>query len=143
MIGKRVCASVLVAAIFGASTAAAQDSFVARLSTVPIDTRTQAQTTGHGEARASLDGNRLTIEGSFEGLQGPATIAQLHEGLATGVRGEAIHDLTVTHAPAGDVSATIRLSNREAAALRAGRLYVQIHSEAAPEGNLWGWLLES
>jgi hypothetical protein len=22
-----------------------------------------------------------------------------------------------------------------------GRFYIQLHSEKAPEGNLWGWLL--
>lgn len=141
MTGKAACAALLVAALW-ATTAAAQDTFAARLSTVPIDTRTQAQTTGSGHATAMLDGNRLTIEGSFEGLQGAATVAWLHQGLATGVRGEPIHELTVTQAPAGQVSATVRLSNREVTALRAGRLYLQIHSETAPDGNLWGWLLE-
>jgi hypothetical protein len=25
--------------------------------------------------------------------------------------------------------------------LAAGRYYVQVQSEKAPEGNLWGWLL--
>jgi hypothetical protein len=25
--------------------------------------------------------------------------------------------------------------------LAAGRLYVQLHSQKAPDGNLWGWLL--
>ena len=27
------------------------------------------------------------------------------------------------------------------AALRQGRVYVQVNSQKAPEGNLWGWLL--
>jgi hypothetical protein len=26
-------------------------------------------------------------------------------------------------------------------ALKAGRFYIQLHSERAPDGNLWGWLL--
>jgi hypothetical protein len=26
--------------------------------------------------------------------------------------------------------------------LRKGMVYVQIHSEGAPDGNLWGWLLK-
>jgi hypothetical protein len=25
--------------------------------------------------------------------------------------------------------------------LRQGRMYLQLHSESAPDGNLWGWLL--
>jgi len=25
--------------------------------------------------------------------------------------------------------------------LEKGRFYVQLHSEKAPDGNLWGWLL--
>jgi hypothetical protein len=35
----------------------------------------------------------------------------------------------------------VELSSRQANALRAGQLYIQIDSESAPEGNLWGWLL--
>ena len=37
---------------------------------------------------------------------------------------------------------TVRgLTPDQIADLRAGRLYVQIQSERAPDGNLWGWLL--
>jgi len=25
--------------------------------------------------------------------------------------------------------------------LRQGQIYLQIHSETAPDGNLWGWLI--
>lgn len=120
----------------------AQDvAFEARLSTVPISPREQATTTGSGHAQAELDGRRLSVQGRFEGLQGPATEARLHMGIATGVRGEAIHELEVEQARAGAVSGTVELSRAEAQALRDGRVYIQIHSSSAPDGNLWGWLL--
>jgi hypothetical protein len=129
-----------LAAAVGA--AAQQRHFATRLSVVPIDFRTQAVTTGSGSVDADLDGNRLTLRGSFDGLQGAATAARLHEGLATGVRGPAIYELTVTNATQGDIRGSLELTTRQVEALRAGRLYVQVHSESAPEGNLWGWLLE-
>lgn len=119
-----------------------QRHFAARLSTVPIDPRTQASTTGQGSVEADLSGRRLTIRGSFTGLQGPANAARLHMGPATGVRGPAIYELTITKANEGDVRGSLELSEQQAEALRAGRVYLQIHSESAPEGNLWGWLLE-
>ena len=46
----------------------------------------------------------------------------------------------VTLATSGMVTGSVRLDNRQLDALRAGRVYIQIHSEAAPDGNLWGWL---
>jgi CHRD domain len=121
--------------------ASAQPGFNAHLSTVPIDSRSQAQITGHGMASASLTGRALSLSGSFEGLQGAASGAQLHMGPATGVRGPAILDIEVTHAANGTLSASLELDASQVEALRAGRLYVQIDSESAPEGNLWGWLL--
>jgi hypothetical protein len=121
---------------------AAAEEFNARLGRVPVDSRNQTAVTGLGHAHAELDGNRLTIEGEFSGLAGPATTANLHLGRAVGVRGNAIHALQLTPATAGKVSASLELSASEVAALHAGRLYVQIHSESAPDGNLWGWLLD-
>ena len=69
--------------------------FKVRLTPVPIEASTAAKTKGSGSATASLDGTTLTVNGSFAGLQGPATVAHLHEGAATGVRGAAIADFTV------------------------------------------------
>jgi hypothetical protein len=121
--------------------AAAQQNYSANLRRVPVDNRTQSMTTGQGDATAELDGSRLTVSGRFEGLQGPATIAELRLGAAVGARGPALETLVVDHAKQGSVSGTVRLSREALAALREGRLYIQIYSEAAPEGNLWGWLL--
>ena len=140
---KRIGTVAALAVLLGAGLVMAQsNSFRVRMTTVPIDPATQASVTGHGQAEALLDGRRLTISGEFEGLQGAATIAQLHMGIALGARGPSIHDLEVTRATEGSINATLQLSAREIDALRAGRLYVQIASESAPEGNLWGWLLQ-
>jgi hypothetical protein len=114
--------------------------FEARLSTVPIDASMQQDVTGQGSVTAELRGGELVVSGSFEGLQGPATAARLHDGPVTGVRGQPIAELGVD-AGAGAIQGTVRLTPAQIEALRAGRLYVQLHSERAPDGNLWGWLL--
>jgi CHRD domain len=133
---------VAALAVLVLGQAAAQSVEInARLATVPIDARTEAAITGGGEVGARLDGQRLRIDGSFSGLQGAASAAQLHRGSARGVRGPAIHDLEVTPATQGSLQASIELSTADVDALRAGRLYVQIDSESAPDGNLWAWLI--
>jgi hypothetical protein len=126
------------AAIF---TAAAQDAFKIRLRPVPIEASTAANTIGAGEATATLAGTRLTLRGSFAGLKGAATVARLHQGAVMGVRGPAFADVTVPATAAGDFSAEIALTPAQVTALREGHVYLQIHSETAPDGNLWGWLL--
>ncbi len=74
-------------------------------------------------------------------MQSPATLAHVHQGVATGVRGPAIGDLTVSNAPGGSITGTLMLIPEQIENLRKGKLYIQIESEKAPDGNLWGWLL--
>jgi len=68
-------------------------------------------------------------------------MAQLHRSAVRGVRGPVVHDLTVSAGTSGSIGGTIDLAPAQIADLGAGRLYVQLHSEKAPDGNLWGWLL--
>jgi len=96
---------------------------------------------GSGSLKAILAGSKLTITGSFEGLRSPAIRASIHIGPQKGIRGPAVHDLSVTRDKAGSLSGSVDLTPSEIADLRDGRLYVQIDSERAPEGNLWGWVL--
>lgn len=96
---------------------------------------------GKGYGKATLAGNILTITGSFEGLISPATVARIHEGKVTGVRGPAIGDITIDQAVNGAISGKLNLTPEQLVSLRKGRLYMQIHSEKASDGNLWGWLL--
>jgi len=139
-----VIAACLVLASFTASvTAIAQSErhFEARLTPLPLDVQNRAQLTGGGSGSAELDGRRLRVTGSFAGMQAPATVAHLHLGPALGIRGGRVLDLEVDQAVAGNFSGDFMLSPEQVQALQDGRLYIQIHSEIAPGGNLWGWLL--
>ena len=122
--------------------AQAPETYKGRLAPVPVDAQLLPNTAGHGNASVALAGAKLTVSGTFEGLRGPATSAQLRRGLAIGVRGPALYDLTVTKAASGTISGSFDLTPEQIDGLRKGRLYVQIDSEKAPDGNLWGWLLK-
>ena len=102
----------------------------------------QATIGGSGTASAVLSGTKLTVSGSFEGLKSPATVARIHKSSVRGVRGPSVFDLTVTSGTSGTISGTIDLTAMQVRDLDKGLLYIQLHSEKAPEGNLWGWLLE-
>lgn len=115
-------------------------TYAGRLSPVPLTVAMQDTISGKGSVTAVLDGNRLTIAGTFSGLRSPATTARLHLA-PRGVRGPAIADLTVSRSPSGNINGVVALSDREREALDKSALYIQIQSEKAPEGNLWGWLL--
>ena len=134
------CIAALAGLVFGLA-ADAQQSFKVRLRPVPIEASTAAATTGAGEATAELAGTRLTVRGNFTGLKGAATVARLHQSAVMGVRGPAFADVTVTAAASGSVSGTVTLTPAQLEGLRQGHVYLQIHSESAPDGNLWGWLL--
>ena len=120
--------------------AQAPRTFTARLSPLPVEPSTVGKITGSGSVTAVLAGTRLTVKGTFAGLQGAATAARLHVA-PKGLRGPAMADLTVTQAASGTIGGEIMLTAVQADHFARNRVYVQIHSQAAPEGNLWGWLL--
>src|SRR5436305_588556 len=67
----------LVCVVVGLVSVSAQSSrtFKTRLSPVPIDVSMQANIAGSGSVTAVLNGTKLSITGTFEGLKSPATIA--------------------------------------------------------------------
>jgi hypothetical protein len=91
----------------------------------------------------TIDGNKLSIKGSFGGLASPATDAHICQGVGIGVECTCGSDLIVSKDVSGSVAGDITLSSKQVAALKAGQLYIVINSQKAPApaGNLWGWLL--
>ena len=129
-----------------ASVASAQDArvFGARLDWVPISGAERNDVSGRGFVTATLSRSRLSITGCFEGLPAAGMRASLHQGVATGARGPAIAELSITEAAAGVVAGNVDLSREQRAALLAGHLYIQLHAArgVAPDNAvLWGWLL--
>jgi hypothetical protein len=134
-------AAVLLAAAAGLAAQAPQ--YRARLSVMPLDIAMQSTMAGTGSVTATLKGTTLSITGTFSGLKTSATAVRLHRGPKMAMRGPAIGDLTATPGTSGTISGSVELTKAQIDDLAAGRLYVQLHSEKAPEGNLWGWLLSS
>jgi hypothetical protein len=134
--------TALAAHTAGAQNAPAGETFKARLSPVPIDATMMSTVAGSGALTATLAGKQLTITGTFEGLRSPATTAQIHRGIK-GIRGPVLLDLdlTISKAVKGTLSGSVELTPDQIVDIRNGRLYLQIQSERAPDGNLWGWLL--
>jgi hypothetical protein len=144
-IQNRLMRSILVGAmcmvVVVSAFAAQPEVFKARLSPLGVTMATVNTITGAGAVTATLDGTRLTIDVSFEGLTGSATAANIRRG-KKGIPGPVVFDLVIPKTSSGKFSATLELNAEQVADLQAGRLYLQIHSERAPDGSIRGWLLK-
>lgn len=112
-----------------------------RLAPVPMDVAMRSTVAGTGSATAVLKGTMLSVTGKFEGLRSPATAARLYIGPAMGIRGMPFADLMASRATDGTISGSVTLTADQVRALDKNRIYLQIASERAPDGNLWGWLV--
>jgi len=135
----RVVACLLLVA---AATVSAQAPITlkARLAPVPIDVAMQATITGRGAATATLTGTTLVLDGSYQGLVTPATTVRVYESARPGTRGTLVGEFASSGGTSGTFKGTVTLTADRVAAFARGLLYVQIQSEKAPDGNLWGWL---
>ena len=142
MHSRRIAAIVLVlcAGMAGGGNAAEQ-RFATRLTAVAYDGAMRANVQGDGQVSAILDGTKLTLSGRFTALPSAATTAKLYSGPGIGVPGDAILDVQLSGQADGTLSGIFILNRKQLAALRQGHVYVQVNSQRAPEGNLWGWLL--
>jgi hypothetical protein len=134
------CAALLAMSAISVS-AQGTKTYKARLAPVPMDASMAATVSGLGSATATLTGTTLTVSGTFDGLKSPATIAQIRKA-QRGVRGPVLFDLKVTpNGMGGTISGSVTLTPQQVTDLDKAWFYIQLHSEKAPDGNLWGWLL--
>src|SRR5687767_1487958 len=109
----RTLATAVALVVLAAQPGAQSAQYRARLSVVPIDIPMQAAIAGSGSVTATLKGSTLTITGTFAGLRTPATVARVHRGPRTAMRGPAIGDLTVTAATSGSITGSIELTKEQ------------------------------
>ena len=138
---KRALVIFLVGSAIGVTLEAqTARAYKARLSMVPIDIAMQATVAGSGTVTAQLTGSKLTIAGTFADLKTRATVARIHVA-PKGLRGPAVLDLQVDGDTRGTITGAFELTKAQLEDLTKSRFYIQLHSEKAPDGNLWGWLL--
>ena len=128
-----------LALIFSVSAVAQSETFRARLSPMPTTPQTVTTITGEGEVILTLNGNTLTVTGDFAGMNSAATMAHVHNG-PPAQPGPVVHQLEVTKMTGGKISAILELSDEQVTALRNNELYIQLHSETNPPGELRGWV---
>ena len=135
---------ILCAALLLLATPVLAASYEAELDPAPFDATNRADVINSiGNVSANLDGNTLTVKGTFSNFTSPATGGSFRIGLAKGVPGDAIGTLTVEHARQGSFSGTVKLNSAQLAALKRQALYIRIDSEKSPDGNVQGWLEEA
>lgn len=128
-----------LALLFSVSAVAQSDTYRARLSPMPTTPQTVTTITGEGEVILTLDGNTLTVSGNFTGMNSAATMAHVHNG-PPAQPGPVVHQLEITKMPAGEISAELELTDEQVMALKNNALYIQVHSETNPAGELRGWI---
>ena len=97
-------------------------------------------TTGRGSATATLDGSTLDYRVQYSGLSGPATGAHFHGPASAGQNA----GVQVNIGQAGLTSpleGEAQLTEQQVADLKAGRLYVNIHTAQNPGGEIRGQVL--
>ena len=134
-------AVALAALCFAADKPSANKKYQAYLSPMPHNDAMHPNFSGKGNAIATLSGDTMLLSGAFTGLASSATKGQVCLSLAPGIPGKPLFEFAVPSGVEGKVSASFKLDKDQTAALQKGQLYIQIHSEKAPDGNLWGWLL--
>ena len=138
-LGRKLPSILIVTFLLFVTNIQAQEVYRARLSPMPTTPQTVNTILGEGEVILTLNGNSLTVDGTFTGMSSAATGAHIHNG-PPAQPGPVIHTLEVSQATNGSVNGTISLTEEQVEALINNEFYIQIHSESNPPGELRGWV---
>lgn len=91
--------------------------------------------TGEGTFTYNTETKQLRFTITYRGLTGPATAGHIHGPAAPGTNAGVVVPFAVPETP---IVGTATLTDAQAAALIAGQLYVNIHTEANKGGEIRG-----
>jgi hypothetical protein len=139
---RRVLIAAAISAAFVTGASAATINYSAKLTgskEVPkIDTKGTGSFTGVYDTTAKTLNYTLT----FDNLSGPATAAHLH-GPATRTATAGVLAPLGDKNPTSPVTGTLTLNDDQAKALQRGRVYVNVHTQANPGGEIRGQVVHA
>ena len=100
-------------------------------------------TEASGSATVSISEGTLTVTGEFDGLSSPQVGGHVHMA-AAGATGEVLYPLNISAAEdglSGVFSLSVSLTPEQVTAYEAGELYLNIHTEMNPNGELRGQIV--
>jgi hypothetical protein len=128
-------AAAIAALTFGVSLAAAQDKFTATLTGAEEVPPVETSATGTADITWNADSKELSWTIEFSGLSGPATAAHFHGPAAPGENAGPVITIEDLESPSEGMAT---LTDEQAQQLAGGQWYVNIHTEANPDGEIRG-----
>jgi hypothetical protein len=136
---RRVLLAAALSAVFVSAASAATVSYTAKLSGSREIPKTDTKGTGKLDGTFNTNTKELKYTLTFDGLSGPATAAHFH-GPATGKESAGVIGPIGDKNPSSPVSGTVTLTDDQAKALQAGKIYANVHTAANPGGEIRGQL---
>jgi len=107
---------------------------------------TAVNSPGSGSAKATIDGTKLTVSGSFKDLSSNASAAHIHGPVKADGTGDVFCNLKVPAGTSGPIEGNAdanpcggkELTETQIADFEAGKFYVNIHSANHAAGELRG-----
>lgn len=136
---RRVFLAAALAVTFVSAASADTIGYTARLTGSREVPKTTSKGTGKLDASLDTSSKVLSYTLTFDGLTGPATMAHLHgpapRGQNAGVLVPLGKDVT------SPLTGTATLTDDQIDALKAGKVYVNIHTAANPGGEIRGQVM--
>ena len=114
--------------------------------------RPAVTTNASGSAKVTIDGNKLSVEGTYTGLSGNATDAHIHGPSTEDATGPVFCNLSFqanpsgtlggspTGAAAANACSAKELTDAQIKDFEDGKMYVNVHTAANPPGEIRGQL---
>jgi hypothetical protein len=100
----------------------------------PVDTQAT------GNATVTIEDTAVRVQGEFEGLSGAAVAAHIHGPADKETAAPIICPLTATAAVGGTLAGSCTFTEEQLQQLRDGRMYVNVHTQQHPQGEIRGQL---
>jgi CHRD domain len=131
---------MLATLAIGAAVGFAGPAFAEKM-TVKLDGASEVpptSSTGTGTADLDYDAatKKLSWKLTYSGLTGPATAAHFHGPAESG--NNAGVEVAIPNATSSPAEGSATLTDAQAADLKAGKLYVNVHTAANPKGEIRG-----